>query len=104
MRPHIVSCSGPRRFPAETTLVVQGVRFGLPAGPVGVLPCPVRHGWIVNPRTWVLSSAVKRCSVWPQRRLYAAEVALKLRLPYFNRRIFSGALRQSRERTGWGLG
>ena len=56
----------------------QGLRFGFAAGPVGVLPCPSRHAWIVSPRTWSFSSAVRRCSVWPRPLLYAAEVALKL--------------------------
>ena len=38
--------------------------------------------------------------MWPRLLLYAAEVALKLQLCHLNRRLFSGAIRRSRERTG----
>ena len=40
--------------------------------------------------------------MWAQPLLNAAEVALKLLLLNLNRRVFSGALRRSRERTGLG--
>ena len=56
----------------------QGLRFGLLAGLVGALPCPVHYGWIVSPPVWAFSGASKRCSVWSQLLLYAAEVAPKL--------------------------
>ena len=59
--------------------MVQDGRRGLPAGPVGGFPCPACHVWIVSPKTWPFSSAVRGPPVWHRPLLNAVGVALKLR-------------------------
>ena len=79
--------------------MVQAVRFSLLASLEGVLPCPVLQAWRTSPRSGPFSSAA---------RLYRVAAAAALRhgsgsqiagLRLLNRRVFSGAIRQGRERT-----
>ena len=62
---------------------------------------PALQAWMISPRTGPFSSAARRCprgaAAAAQRRGSGPQIAV---LHYLNRRVFSGALRRSRERAG----
>ena len=104
--PQVTDPAAHRRFlrPAAVPRRNHPGGVGLMAWPSclshGGLPCPAR---IVSPQTWLFSSAVRRYLVWLRSLLNAAGVALKLQSRHLNRKLFSDAIRRSRERIGLGL-